>query len=445
MKKWIFAIVLLCFAISVAAQDTPSRTLTQPTVLADLARRVGRGSMTLTDLGDWNWFFGTYNYVTGLGCIGAPTTAPAGGRWQRWELTYGSTAYIYLITDDAQTVILCNEAALTTPGAPTPIASTPQSIASATPAQGATSVAVTPLVPGVTATVGASGSLGGQNQTTPQTTCPMAARLTIGESGRVTPGDPNWVHAEANRASTKTGEIPGEGTFTVIQGPVCDGATLTNYWLVQGNGVTGWTGEGRNGEYWLEPVETIRAITRETAAQLAPASWVTGFPVPIHDVVFSPLSNYFVVVDTSGRAALYDARTQNLISELRSPGRQAYTLMRFTSNDARLATADTANNVYIWDVSNPAAVNAIAQVAVDKPMTALALSAYGGVDHLIAVATDDGQVRLWAAEVAAPQTPPLMTLTVEGAAHVLEFSFDGQMLIARDATGKMLALWEVGE
>ena len=64
MKKWILAALLLCFAMSVAAQDTPSRTQTQPAVLADLARRVGRGSMTLSDLGDWNWFFGTYNYVT---------------------------------------------------------------------------------------------------------------------------------------------------------------------------------------------------------------------------------------------------------------------------------------------------------------------------------------------------------------------------------------------
>ena len=436
MKKWILAMLLLCLAISVAAQDTPSRTQTQPAVLTDLARRVGRGSMTLGDLGDWNWFFGTYNYVKGLGCIGVPVDAPAGGRWQRWEMTYGRTPYVYLITDDAQTLLLCNEAALTTPTAPAPVP-----LASATPLAGSTALVATPGTPLATPTGEASSGMLNVPAVT-ENTCVLPPRLVVGSSGRVMPGDPNWVREEANRTSTKVGEIPGEVSFTVVQGPVCDPVSGVNYWLVQGYGVQGWTGEGENGEYWLEPLATVRLIDKQNAPQLAPASWVIAFPVPIQNVIFSPLSSYFVVVDTTGRAALYDAATQNLINELRSPGAQPFTHIGFSVNDTALATADVANNIYIWDVTS---VRAIGQITVDKPVTALAFNLDHSRERLLAVATDDGQVRLWPAGVITPQTPPLVTLTVQGAANVLEFSPDGRMLIARDVTGKMLGLWEIGE
>jgi hypothetical protein len=434
MKKWILAVLLLCLAISVAAQDTPSRTLTQPTVLTDLARRVGRGSLTLTDLGDWNWFFGTYNYVIGLGCIGAPTTAPAGGRWQRWEMTYGNTAYVYLITDDAQNIILCNEAALTTPGAPTPMP-----LASVTPITGATAIVPTPFTPGLTPTA-ASGTLNIPSGT--EIPCALPPRLVIGASGRVTPGDPNWVRQEANRTSAKVGELPGEGTFTVLQGPVCDAASGVNYWYVQGNGVVGWTGEGVNGEYWLEPVETVRRIDQQTAAQMSPASWVTAFPVPIQNVVFSPGMTYFVVIDTTGRAALYNSATQTLIQELRSPGGRPYTQIRFSLDDLALAATDVGNNIYIWDLK---LVRPVGQITVDKQITAIAFSMDFFPQQLLAVATEDGQVRLWTTQDVTPQTAPVGTLAVQGAASALEFSPDGRLLIARDVTGKMLALWEVGE
>jgi len=433
MKKWILIILMAFCVVPLLAQDTPSRAATQPTVLTVLARQVGRQSLTLSDVGDWNWFFGTYDYVKNLGCIGAPTTAPAGGRWQRWEMTYGSTPYTYLITDDAQTLVLCNEAALTTPTVPPPATAVPVTIVP--PPAATPGIALTPIGEA------ASGTLGGP--ATPEIVCAIPPRLVIGGAGRVTPGDANWVYEAANRTSRKVGEIPGEGTLTVIQGPVCDPVTGMNYWLVQGNGLTGWTSEGQNGEYWLEPVSSKPGINPSNAARLKPAAWVAAFPVAIQNVIFSPLSRYFVVMDTTGRAALYDATTQSLLNELRAPGAnpQPFTLIRFSADDAYLVTADTANNVYIWDV---ASVRALGQITTEKNVVALAFSPDASANRVLAVATDDGMVRLWGIPVVTPQTPPLMMQTLPAPATSLEFSPDGRMLIALDATSKMLALWEVG-
>jgi hypothetical protein len=52
---------------------------------------------------------------------------------------------------------------------------------------------------------------------------------------------------------------------------------------------------------------------------------------------------------------------------------------------------------------------------------------------------------VWSVPQVTPQTPPLIALTVTSAAASLEFSPSGEALIARDASGKMLALWEVGD
>jgi hypothetical protein len=84
--------------------------------------------------------------------------------------------------------------------------------------------------------------------------CTLAPRLTVGQRGVVTPGLPNSVRSQPNRnnnTSAVIGEIPGTGIFTVLAGPVCgDGL----YWYqVNYNGLIGWTAEGQNGVYWLEP------------------------------------------------------------------------------------------------------------------------------------------------------------------------------------------------
>lgn len=87
-----------------------------------------------------------------------------------------------------------------------------------------------------------------------QTTCAGApiSRLTVGGSGRVTPGLPNNVRSYPGYYGQRVGQIPGSGQFTVLDGPVC--ADNHAWWRVNYNGLIGWTAEGRVGDYWLEPV-----------------------------------------------------------------------------------------------------------------------------------------------------------------------------------------------
>lgn len=79
-----------------------------------------------------------------------------------------------------------------------------------------------------------------------------ASRLTPGIQGRVTPGLPNALRSQPGSGSTIT-EIPAGGIFTVIGGPQC-GTDGRMWWLVNYNGLLGWTAEGEGNTYWLEPL-----------------------------------------------------------------------------------------------------------------------------------------------------------------------------------------------
>lgn len=80
----------------------------------------------------------------------------------------------------------------------------------------------------------------------------MPSRLIIGELGRVMPGDANNVRDAANPGGSLLGQIPAGGTFTVLDGPVCEGGRA--WWQVDYSGLIGWTVEGSGSEYYLEPV-----------------------------------------------------------------------------------------------------------------------------------------------------------------------------------------------
>ncbi len=76
-------------------------------------------------------------------------------------------------------------------------------------------------------------------------------RLTVGETGRVTPGVPNNVRSSPSLSAPEIGDIPGEGVFSVLEGPVCTDGYL--WWKVDHNGLVGWTASGNGAEYWVEP------------------------------------------------------------------------------------------------------------------------------------------------------------------------------------------------
>ena len=108
--------------------------------------------------------------------------------------------------------------------------------------------------------------------------CALPARLQIGSAGRVAPGPlPNAVRSAPGTSSGSVvlGNIPGGTVFTVLEGPACrDGY---NWWRVNANGFVGWTAEGQNSTYWLDPLTcgnglSIRMIPGATArVTLSPA------------------------------------------------------------------------------------------------------------------------------------------------------------------------------
>ena len=55
------------------------------------------------------------------------------------------------------------------------------------------------------------------------------------------------------------GAIPAGASFTVLAGPTCINGY--NWWQVNYTGTTGWTAEGENGDYWLNPGGTTTTTT----------------------------------------------------------------------------------------------------------------------------------------------------------------------------------------
>lgn len=88
-----------------------------------------------------------------------------------------------------------------------------------------------------------------------QTICPGAlpSRLVVGEVARITPGDANNVRDQPSRQGNLVGQVPGEGVFTVLEGPVCaDGFA---WWRINYlYAVEGWTVEGSATEYFTERI-----------------------------------------------------------------------------------------------------------------------------------------------------------------------------------------------
>jgi uncharacterized protein YraI len=135
--------------------------------------------------------------------------------------------------------------------------------------------------------------------------CPIAPRLNIGGSARVTPGLPNVIRNQPYRGwgSVIVGLIPAGGVFSVQSGPSCDGSI--NWWQVSYNGLTGWTGEGENGAYWVEPTSSETVGCTGTARLTVGASGFvpngTGTSIyaqanPVQAIATLPGGSWFRVI-----------------------------------------------------------------------------------------------------------------------------------------------------
>ena len=119
------------------------------------------------------------------------------------------------------------------------------------------------------------GDAWGNAWTQPVTTAcaAIAPRLTLFGQGRVTPGLPNVLRAQPMQGSGSpiVGQIPAGGVFTVHDGPRCSNGM--NWWLVTYNNVNGWTSEGQNGVYWVEPYSAPPTCVPGLPTRLSAGWW----------------------------------------------------------------------------------------------------------------------------------------------------------------------------
>ncbi len=123
-----------------------------------------------------------------------------------------------------------------------------------------TSTATATMLPTATAASAVTATPLPTETTTPASpadnSCPGALppRLTVNTKGRVIPGgEPNNVRSQPGQNGAKIAQIdPGE-MFVVQDGPKCTDKLM--WWQVNYNGQIGWTAEGNNLYYWLEPLD----------------------------------------------------------------------------------------------------------------------------------------------------------------------------------------------
>lgn len=424
MHKGFFVLaLLLLFPIYLSAQ-APPRAETQAAVLQDLSQRVGQ-SLSLGSFSSQQWFFGTYDFVRDLGCLGSPATAPVGGGWQRFEYVLQNTTYVYLISDDASSLILCNEASLPTPLPSTtsfipPIATANIVIETSIPPATATAVLpqATPTIQAIVAT--------------PET-CNLVPRLEVGSIAQVTPGDPNWVHRQPSRSTEKIGEIPGNAQFTVLDGPRCDLSSRMNYWQVDYNGLIGWTSEGLDGQYWLQPAISVADDLIDYVRQAQSPAWLDAVSSDTL-VELSPGGLLVALGDSSGMVNLWFASTGEFI---RGIDRQSpITAIRFHSSDSIIVIGSADGRVMVerdvLGVDLP-----IVEFVHDSSVTALALS---NDRSLVVVGDAAGKITFWNLAVEDTTTPALTLQLSEPAG---EIEIKGTTVLIRTFNGDVLAAFRI--
>jgi len=88
----------------------------------------------------------------------------------------------------------------------------------------------------------------------------LDSRMHTNQAGRTTlvPALNTAVRAAPGVSSAEVRRIPPGQTFQVVDGPAC--ADAIAWWRIEGvdrNGSwNGWIGEGRDGTYWIEPLDT---------------------------------------------------------------------------------------------------------------------------------------------------------------------------------------------
>ncbi|MCA9914348.1 MAG: hypothetical protein KC496_13425, partial [Anaerolineae bacterium] len=270
-------------------------------------------------------------------------------------------------------------------------------------------------------------------------------RLAAGERARVTPGIPNNVRSGAGSSNQYLGEIPAEASFTVIAGPLC--ASGLAWWQVDYNGLIGWTAEGQEGEYWLEPeLASLQPITPENADQLTLLAELPRPLISASHMQFDGSTLYINGIDLVTAYRLQDAFAAadamqwqpEIIANL-DPNREVMfeDFVVLDENNIRTlyvqrdygqmwtAQAPGDHSPQQWGAVHPG----IFRISPDGRYAVRAETASGVYDRLFVYDLDSGQS--WTIQ-NVPHISPVQAMT---------FSEDSQLLLT--ASAELLVIWEV--
>jgi hypothetical protein len=395
MTRRVTVLVLLCLLLfqvmNVVAQQPPDSI---NTVLSDLSQRLGE-TVTFENLDNWS-FSGETFPDSSLGC-------PQPGQMYSQVLTsgvqflleYKGVSYDYRVSSDGRLIVLCSSTEVVPPCPP------------------------------------------------PDDPAYLPTRLSVGTQARVAEiGIPNNIRQQPGSSSQLVGEIPPGATFNIIDGPSCSTLDKIVWWQVEYNGISGWTAEGQDQEYWLEPLNLTGTLTPIPAT---PPTLVMQRITPDNAAQVTTLSNpqggtgVFAIAPTGQTAAI--AMPEGLITlydlESNLPGApitvsdNEVTSLGFGVNAAQfrflLATGDTSGIVRMWELQPDNTVQGISEFQntdVPAAITALAFSSDG---LLLAAGDENGSIYLLDVSDGA-----LLTTLSEHTAAIASIGFAGDVLYSID-------------
>jgi hypothetical protein len=456
----LFGLLLLHIAGPLTAQGAPDQI---NIALSRLSGQVNR-NVQLSDLDNWRWAQDLYPDMS-LGCP-QPDTAYAQVVTQAYKflLTYEGVTYDYRVSANGSVVILCG-------------------VIGGSDQAGATPTAVS--ADDIDLTVGCPSPEPGVIY--------LPQRMTTDIQARVAAGPPIIQRSEPSDTGMALGEIPALAIVRTTAGPVCADGQL--WWQVDYDGRIGWTVEGRDGSYWLEPVPALPIpanlplISAANAVGLSEISRIEGNltgrlaaapngrtlaatgglgttgvwlfdltaldtlpnllrgPVPMTDLAYSPDGSLILLGDARGGIRIWSVDPQAPVLErwFDQAHETVTRVVAFSSDGQTVAsTGDTAMTaavvnketaILLWDIE------AVRQVAAlgghTAPVQALAFSPDGA---LLASASADNTVRLW-----NPTDAAAAPAVLEGHAapvQALAFSPDGALLASAAQDGSVI-IWDV--
>jgi WD40 repeat protein len=347
----LFFLILMLSGALTAAQNAPDPI---NDALDALNERLGT-SYTLNDI-FWTWAQESYDDGS-LGCPQALETfssEPMVG--YQFVFTVEDVEYDYRVSSDRSTVFLCSSGEL------------PEEQAVATPEP----VLDEDEAPYSNPLCGAP----------PPDITYMPTRLTSDITGYITPGLPVNLRADPNTTAPIIAEIAAESVFEVLAGPSCDDQGYL-WWQVSVDGQTGWMAEGRDGNYFVEPLPgeplgtNYPVLDVENAVSLVNVSELQG---NFGDTVaFSPDDLTVVIPGGLGAEGVLLYQTNDLDAGVRSiPAGTGFTTVDF-SDDSDLALLGGENgSIRLWNLDpETQVIERAVLLGHDDPVSAVAFSLIG--------------------------------------------------------------------